>query len=144
MPGKHGGMATPRRSAGLARPDYWPRAILAGLAIVLVSSGPVQSAEPASRFSTRQLLTACAAGPGASDRGTDFCDGFIVGAGLFYLELRRAEKIPAWACPEPVPDLPEIRRAFIAWAEANPERLGEPAIDGFWRAMAETYPCAAQ
>lgn len=118
---------------------------LAALALALASgSATAQIAEPASSFSTRELLSACEGESDAEDRSAGFCDGFIMGTGLFYLELRRAAKIGAWACADPGPSLQQIRQDFVVWAQRSPERLDESAIDGFWRAMAETYPCASQ
>ena len=101
-----------------------------------------QTADPAASFSTRDLLNVCVAESGADGRSAAFCEGFILGTGLLYLELRRADVIDAWACTEPVPTLRKIRQDFVVWAQKNPEQLGEAAIDGFWRAMAETYPCS--
>lgn len=129
-------------------PLYARRSIMgtsAALALALSGgSATAQIAEPASGFSTRELMNACAAEVGADGLSAEFCDGFILGTGLFYLELRRAEKIEAWACADPAPNLQQIRRDFVAWAQQRPERLDDPAIDGFWRAMAETYPCGSQ
>lgn len=102
-----------------------------------------RTVETAADFSTRDLMRACAAEGGAAGRSAEFCEGFILGTGLLYLELRRAEVIDAWACAEPVPTLRQIRQDFVAWAQDNPEHLGETAINGFWRAMAEVYPCGA-
>lgn len=135
-----GSTRTPRRAARRRS-----MATAAALALAMTSESAIaQIAEPASSFSTGELLNACAADAGAEGPSAEFCEGFILGTGLFYLELRRAEKIEAWACADPAPDLQQIRRDFVAWARANPERLDDAAIDGFWRAMAQTYPCGSQ
>jgi hypothetical protein len=38
------------------------------------------------------------------------CEGFILGTGLLYVELRRAEVIGGWACADQGPTLCQIRR----------------------------------
>ncbi|MFL5336108.1 MAG: Rap1a/Tai family immunity protein, partial [Geminicoccaceae bacterium] len=74
--------------------------------------------------------------------GQNFCDGFIAGTGLLYLELVKSKKIKKLACAQPVPTLTEAREAFVSWANANPEHLSDKPIDGFWRAMSASYPCS--
>jgi hypothetical protein len=92
---------------------------------------------------TGDLVTFCdTIGPvGDVQVGQNFCDGFIAGSGLLYLELVKAKKIKKLACADPVPTLAEAREAFVTWANANPEHLSDAPIDGFWRAMTATYPC---
>lgn len=122
------------------------RTIAALFGAVLAAAGPnapavAQEVEHAVEFSTGDLMHACTAEGDPEKRSAAFCEGFILGTGLLYLELRRAGVIDAWACAEPVPTLRRIRQDFVAWARDNPEHLGDAAIDGFWQAMAETYPC---
>lgn len=73
--------------------------------------------------------------------GQNFCDGFIAGSGLLYLELVQAGRMKKIACADPIPTLEAARGAFVAWANANPDQMSSKPIDGLWRAMAETYPC---
>jgi len=125
------------------------RAAIAGAALAAVmvpatGAALAQTTEPASKLSTRELLGICSEAPAESGRSAAFCEGFIVGTGLLYLELVRAETIKPWACADPAPSVDQIRRDFVAWAGRNSDHLDDPAIDGFWRAMAETYPCRAQ
>lgn len=99
-----------------------------------------EAANPGKLDTTADLLAYCdAAGDPAADLA--FCNGFIAGTGLFYLELVRADAIRPIACKDPTPPLTEIRNAFVTWAKANPGQMGSKPVDGFWRAMAETYPC---
>jgi hypothetical protein len=101
-----------------------------------------QAAEP-KLDTTGDLVAFCdTVGPVGEVRdGQNFCDGFIAGSGLLYLELVKAKKIKKLACADPVPTLAEAREAFVTWANANPEHLSDAPIDGFWRAMTATYPC---
>ena len=74
--------------------------------------------------------------------GQNFCDGFIAGSGLLYLELVAAKKMKQIACADPIPTLAAgARQPSSAWAAENPEHMASKPIDGFWRAMAATYPC---
>ena len=73
--------------------------------------------------------------------GQNFCDGFIAGSGLLYLELVQAGSIKKIACADPIPTIAQAREAFVTWVAANPEHLSGKPIDGLWRAMAATYPC---
>ena len=51
------------------------------------------------------------------------------------------KKIKQIACADPIPTLAQAREAFVAWAAGNAEHMASKPIDGFWRAMAATYPC---
>lgn len=116
--------------------------LMLGWAFLLI--GRADAAEPVRRLdTTADLVAYCdAQGPAEAVRsGQIFCDGFIMGTGLFYLELVRAGTIQRLACAEPTPPLAQVRAAFVAWAKANPQQLGAKPIDGFWQAMAATYPC---
>ena len=93
--------------------------------------------------STADLIAYCdTEGPVGEVRdGQNFCDGFIAGSGLLYLELVRAKKINQMACADPVPTLAQAREAFVTWATENAEHMASKPIDGFWRAMTATWPC---
>ena len=94
--------------------------------------------------STADLVAYCdTEGPVGEVRdGQNFCDGFIAGSGLLYFELVRAGEDQARSpAPSPIPTLAQAREAFVAWATANPDHMQAKPIDGFWRAMADTYPC---
>jgi hypothetical protein len=118
-------------------------AILLMLGGAILLAGRAEAAEPFKLDTTADLLGYCdSEGPAAAVRdGQAFCDGFIMGTGLFYLELVRAGTIQRMACAEPTPALAQVRAAFVSWAKANPQQLGAKPIDGFWQAMAATYPC---
>ena len=112
------------------------------LAGMLVGAGAAQAANP--RLDTTADLVGYCDRVGPVDEvrdGQNFCDGFIAGTGLCYLELTRAKKIKRLACADPVPTLEEVRETFLRWATANPDHMQDKPIDGFWRAMAEAYPC---
>lgn len=113
--------------------------VLGGLLFV---AGTAQAAEP--RLDTTADLVAYCDSEGPVDDVRDgqmFCDGFIAGTGLFYMELVRAKQINQLACADRIPTLAEARQSFVDWVAANPSHMQDKPIDGFWRAMAETYPC---
>jgi hypothetical protein len=130
-----------QRKGGRTMPRNGAVMLLAGL---LLAGGAAGAAGPPPLDTTRDLLRYCdgTAIDDTAQQDEIFCDGFITGAGLFYLELVRAGAIKPWACAEPVPDLATVRGAFVRWARSNPQHLDAKPIDGFWRAMADTYPCA--
>ncbi len=94
---------------------------------------------------TRALLELCAAEPGSPRYAArlSYCEGFIAGTGLLYEKLVEAGAIRPWACAPQAPSAQEVREAFVKWARAHPRHLDEPPVDGFWRAMAATWPCPA-
>jgi hypothetical protein len=116
-------------------------ALLGCLALAVGRSADAQ--EGPKLETTADLLAYCDnEGPVGEVRdGQNFCDGFIMGNGLLYAEQVRAGSIERLACAERVPSLAEAHAAFVAWAQANPDHLRDKPVDGFWRAMAATYPC---
>lgn len=114
-------------------------ALIGGLALV---AGPA-AAEGPKLDTTADLVAYCdTIGPVGEVRdGQNFCDGFIMGSGSLYLELVAAGKMKQVACATPTPTLAQARTDLVAWAASNPEHLESKPIDGFWRAMAATYPC---
>jgi hypothetical protein len=115
--------------------------LLASAAAVLVAEGA--AAQSPKLDTTADLVEYCDnVGPVGEVRdGQNFCDGFIMGSGLLYLELLKAGQIKKIACADPTPTLAQARDAFVAWARRNEEHLASKPIDGLWRAMAATFPC---
>lgn len=74
----------------------------------------------------------------------DFCYGFIIGGGQLYQRLRSAGVLHRWACAGKLPSLDEVRQVFLAWADGHPQMASEDAVDGFWQAMSERWPCTAE
>lgn len=120
------------------------RLVVAG-ALLAAGIGAVQAQEALDPKleTTRALLELCSAEPGSKRFGQrlSYCEGFIAGTGLLYEKLVDAGAIKPWACAPSVPSAEQIRAAFVTWAKANPRYLDEPPVDGFWRAMAATWPC---
>ena len=75
----------------------------------------------------------------------NYCHGFAQGAVLVeeaHEGQRSARRLFCLPSPQP-PEGSEITK-FIAWANALPSRLDEPAIDGMFIYLAEAYPCPQQ
>jgi hypothetical protein len=70
------------------------------------------------------------------------CHGFAQGAVVVeeaHEEHRDVRKL--FCLPSPRPASGSEIMKFIGWANALPSRLDEPAIDGMFVYLAETYPC---
>ena len=92
----------------------------------------------------RDLIEICA--PSKEDpmmtAAINYCHGFAQGAILVeeaHGEHRDVRKL--FCLPSPPPPSGSELSKFIAWANALPSRLDEPAIDGMFIYLAETYPC---
>jgi len=126
------------------------RHVLAATAIAafsLAGTAQAQTAAPLPETiaveTTKDLAETCQVvegAPGATE-ALNFCYGYIIGAGQFYLAVVAAKKIDPIACAKPVPSIDAIRANFISWASANPQYAGEKALDGLWRSAAAKWPC---
>lgn len=72
-----------------------------------------------------------------------FCRGFGRGAMAYYREVTPAKgKHPLFCPPAKPPSEQAVLSEFLLWADANPAKLDEPAVNAVFRFLAETYPCA--
>lgn len=121
------------------------RSVLLASLLLAGSLAGAQAQEPLDPKleTTRALLELCSAEPGSRRYGQrlSYCEGFIAGTGLLYEKLVEAGVIERWACAPHTPSAEEVRVAFVTWAKAHPEHHGDAPVDGFWRAMAATWPC---
>jgi Rap1a immunity proteins len=120
----------------------------AALSVVLTVGATIASAAVTeSQFppsTVRDLIEICA--PAKEDpvmtAAINYCQGFAQGAVLVeeaHEGQRDARKL--FCLPSPRPASGSEITKFIAWANAMPSRLDEPAIDGMFIYLAETYPC---
>lgn len=72
-----------------------------------------------------------------------YCQGFLTAAGQYYASLHPAggPRRPLFCVPNPPPSVAQSGLAFAAWARQNPQRAGEPALDGLLRWAQSAYPC---
>lgn len=121
------------------RKTLLPTALAAALGAAASGTAGAQQTESAMEFgSARDLMRACES---TSGYRLGLCHGFIVGNGALYDDLRRARDITPWACADPAPNVDTIRTHYVSWARSHNADLGQSAVDGFWRAMAASYPC---
>jgi hypothetical protein len=95
----------------------------------------------------RDLIEICA--PSKEDpmmtAAINYCHGFAQGAVIVeeaHEDHRDVRKL--FCLPSPPPPSGSELSKFIAWANALPSRLDEPAVDGMFIYLAETYPCAQE
>lgn len=92
----------------------------------------------------RDLIEICA--PAKEDpmmtAAINYCHGFAQGAVLVEEahEGQPSER-KLFCLPSPRPAAGSEITNFISWANALPARLDEPAVDGMFMYLAETYPC---
>ncbi|HUC16562.1 MAG TPA: Rap1a/Tai family immunity protein [Acetobacteraceae bacterium] len=123
---------------------------LAALAIVLSvgSAGGALAAVTASSFppkTVRDLLSLCMAPKSdpmmMAEAG--FCHGYVEGAVVVEMAHERQKNAHVMFCiPSPPPNHSQVMASFAAWADAQPARLDQPAIDGLFTYLAQAYPCA--
>lgn len=119
--------------------------LTAGLALLATTAQAQMKHEHFEAETVGALHKLCAADEATSDGkyALGFCYGWIEGAGQFYEQLLLDERFdlkPA-VCSDKVLTREDARTTFVAWAEANPEAAGEPALAGMFNAMKEAYPC---
>jgi Rap1a immunity proteins len=75
----------------------------------------------------------------------NYCEGFVQGAVLVEEAHEEHRDVRQLFClPSPPPPSGSEMSKFIAWANALPSRLGQPAVDGMFIYLAEAYPCPQQ
>lgn len=120
---------------------------------IVLSVGPfaaAMAAVSAAQFpprTVRDLLAICA--PAKDDpmrtAAVSFCTGYVEGAVIVenaHGMQKNAHKL--FCLPTPPPSHHQALAAFTAWANAQPSRLDQPAIDGLFTWLAHTYPCSGQ
>jgi Rap1a immunity proteins len=89
------------------------------------------------------LVTACTvpADDPLYQTAKGFCLGYMTGAMQLYRAAAASPNVKNFVCPSHEVSRVEMRDVFLAWAAANPQRMGEPAIDSLLRAAVAKYPC---
>ena len=74
-----------------------------------------------------------------------YCQGYITAAGQYMAATQPAggPRRPLFCVPNPAPSVAQSGLGFAAWARQNPQRAGEPALDGLIRWAQSAYPCPA-
>jgi hypothetical protein len=123
--------------------------LIAGLAAAALATATAQAAGVSeSQFppkTVRDLIAICGAAKEdpMMTGAVNYCHGFVEGAVIVeeaHEKQRKARKL--FCIPVPLPSHEESLVDFTKWANALDARLDEPAIDGFFLYLAQTYPCA--
>ena len=95
---------------------------------------------------TQALVTACSvpADHAMHARANAFCLGYMSGAMHFYGAAVKSPKVEPFVCPPGEVSRAEVRKIFLNWAAAHPERLDEPPIEGLVRAAVAAFPCGKE
>jgi len=117
--------------------------LAAALMAATVASANVTESQFPPR-TVRDLVEICA--PAKEDpmmtAAINYCQGFAQGAVI----VEEAHEVHGdvrklFCLPSPPPPSGSEMAKFIAWANALPSRLDEPAVDGMFIYLAEAYPC---
>jgi hypothetical protein len=126
----------------------WPMTwLLVAATPALVSAAAAQSedsvVESFKLDSAQALVTACTV-PADNElyqTAKGFCLGYMTGAMQLYRAAAASPNIKNFVCPGDVVSRAEMREVFLEWAAANPQGLGEPAIDALLRSAVAKFPC---
>lgn len=116
-------------------------------AVVLLGSEPAAAVEAEDfEVSTMQdlvdLCTVSADDPNAT-AAIHFCHGFLVGAYRYHVIAHPTAEEGRLVClPDPPPSRNDVISQLIEWAQSDPARLGELAVESEFRFLIEKWPCA--
>lgn len=92
----------------------------------------------------RQLVDICTDGKDdpMMTAAVNYCHGFAEGAVIVETahEAQRGGR-KLFCLPKPPPASDAELSSFVAWANAEPSRMDQPAVDGMFLYLATKYPC---
>jgi hypothetical protein len=114
-------------------------------AAILVSAQSAAAATDSNSYELRDatdLLSICGTTANVPHyaNAMGFCHGVLTGAFRYY-EATVARENRFVCAPLPPPTRTQVMQGFIAWAQANDDRIKDPAVDALFRYLAEKYPC---
>jgi hypothetical protein len=115
-------------------------------AIVLCPQIAIAQAQGAEAYDVRDLYNTCATAPESPEYTTASyaCLAFIGGAVQYHDAVSDRKHLKRLICYPQGATVTDGRDAFVAWGKKNldnDERMGEIAVIGLVRALAEKYPC---
>ena len=113
----------------------WATSALAQGGPSVTQSGGASAGAAAGDYTVGELAQRCA------KAAPDFCYGYIIGSGQLYQQITRVGVVRGWACANLLPTLEQVRQVFVDWAGAHPTMANGAAVNGFWQAMSEHWPC---
>ena len=76
------------------------------------------------------------------DGARGFCYGFLSGAAHYHHAVNSGRKGKSLFClPQQKVTRAEGAALFVAWAQANPQHMGEAPVDALARFAVATWPC---
>ncbi|WP_028579271.1 Rap1a/Tai family immunity protein [Desulfogranum japonicum] len=75
------------------------------------------------------------------DKAMGFCYGFMSGTMSFYGAIKENPNISKLVCSDSPISRSQMVTTFLEWAENNPDRLSQPAVDSLMQAASEKWPC---
>lgn len=119
--------------------------LLAGALVAEVTPASAATIQNFQVKTTADLVDLCSADPDSDHyiAAIHFCEGFAVGAYHYYLAQAADDPSSQYVCvPNPPPTRNDAIVAFLAWAKAHPQFMGEAPVDALFRFLGETYPCS--
>jgi hypothetical protein len=120
--------------------------VVAGI-LAISAVTPARAALTEAQFppaTVRDLIAICS--PAQNDpmmtAAVNYCHGYAEGAVIVeeaHESRRRARKL--FCLPTPRPPSGRELSDFTAWANAEPSRQDQPAVDGMFLYLAQKYPC---
>jgi Rap1a immunity proteins len=122
-------------------------AIAATAAVLMMATGQPARGATTANFTVRttaDLVALCSTTPTEENyvAAIHFCQGFGVGAYQYYLAIAANNPADRFVClSDPPPTRDAVKAGFIAWTQANPNSMSQPAVDSLFRYLAQSYPC---
>ena len=119
-------------------------AALAATALLPLQTQAIPSIDSFELRSAQDLVDLCAVPDNDPmvEAAHGFCYGFLSGAGSYHRALNAGKDAhPLYCLPKTVESRAEVARLFVDWSRANPQYMGEPAIDTLIRFAVQTWPC---
>ncbi|WP_158931047.1 Rap1a/Tai family immunity protein [Acidisphaera sp. S103] len=118
-----------------------------GIALTTGLAYPAGAVVQDSQFppqTVRDLIAVCAPAPDdpRMTAAINYCHGFAQGTVIVEIahgEQRHGRKL--FCLPNPRPPSGAELTSFVSWANQDPSRLDEPAVDGMFLYLAQKYPC---
>ena len=122
-------------------------ALALGLSVTIGGAAGASATVVTSEFppgTVKDLIAICA--PDKDDpmmtASINYCHGYAQGAVTVEMAHgAQRHSHPLFCLPTPRPASGAELASFIAWANQDPSRLDEPAIDGMFLYLAQKYPC---
>lgn len=123
-------------------------AVPMAVALLAGGSAPARAAVTDSQFPPKtvaDLIAICSAGKDdpRMTAAVNYCSGFVEGSVIVEMAHAKQRGARALFClPNPPPETDAELAAFTKWANQDPKRLQQPAIDGMFVYLGTQYPCA--